>query len=93
MRADMDAANDNNRKELIFACRESLYPMTESIPDLATQLLQLQERHRELDAEIAQLEMFPYQDQLHLRRLKKEKLRIKDLIERVRTMLIPDLDA
>lgn len=62
-------------------------------PDLAAQLLQLQERHRELSAEIERLEAFPYQDQLHLRRLKKDKLRIKDTIERVRTMLIPDLDA
>ena len=67
--------------------------MTEPDSELATQLLQLQDRHRELDVEIAQLELFPYQDQLHLRRLKKEKLRIKDTIERVRTMLIPDLDA
>lgn len=68
--------------------------MTESAdPDLAAQLVQLQERHRELDAEIERLEVFPYQDQLHLRRLKKEKLRIKDTLERVRTMLIPDLDA
>lgn len=67
--------------------------MTESDTDLAAQLLLLQERHRELDVEIAQLEMFPYQDQLHLRRLKKEKLRIKDTIMRVRTLLIPDLDA
>jgi hypothetical protein len=71
--------------------------MTESTEspesDLAAQLLQLQERHRELDDEIARLEAFPYQDQLHLRRLKKDKLRIKDTIARVRTMLIPDLDA
>ena len=67
--------------------------MTEPDFELATQLLQLQDRHRELDVEIARLELFPYQDQLHLRRLKKEKLRIKDTIERVRTMLIPDLDA
>lgn len=67
--------------------------MTEPDSELAAQLLHLQQRHRELDAEIAQLEIFPYQDQLHLRRLKKEKLRIKDTMERVRTMLIPDLDA
>lgn len=69
--------------------------MTESDtdPDLAAQLQQLQARHRELDAEIARLEAFPYLDQLHVRRLKKEKLRLKDVIERVRTMLIPDLDA
>lgn len=68
--------------------------MTESPdPDLESQLQQLQERHRELDAEIARLETFPYQDQLHLRRLKKDKLRTKDTLERIRTMLIPDLDA
>ncbi len=67
--------------------------MTEPDSELAAQLLQLQDRHRELDLKIAQLELFPYQDQLQLRRLKKEKLRIKDTIARVRTMLIPDLDA
>ena len=67
--------------------------MTEPDSELAAHLLQLQDRHRELNVEIAQLELFPYQDQLHLRRLKKEKLRIKDTIQRVRTMLIPDLDA
>ena len=67
--------------------------MTETELDLPAQLLQLQERHRELDDEINRLEVFPYQDQLQLRRLKKEKLRIKDMIERIRTMLIPDLDA
>ncbi len=67
--------------------------MIEPESDLAAQLLHLQERHRELDAEITQLESFPYRDQLHLRRLKKEKLRVKDTIERIRTLLIPDLDA
>ncbi|HEY3700086.1 MAG TPA: YdcH family protein [Spongiibacteraceae bacterium] len=67
--------------------------MIEPGAELTAHLTYLQERHRELDAEIAQLELFPYQDQLHLRRLKKEKLRIKDSIERVRTMLIPDLNA
>ncbi len=61
--------------------------------DLAAQLLHLQGRHRELSEEIERLEAFPYQDQLHLRRLKKDKLRVKDTIERVRTLLIPDLDA
>ena len=70
--------------------------MTESsepTESLSAQLALLQERHRELDAEILRLEEFPYQDQLQLRRLKKEKLRIKDCIQRVRTMMIPDLDA
>lgn len=66
--------------------------MTDPDP-LHTQLTALLERHRALDAEIARLEEFPYQDQLLLRRLKKDKLRLKDSIQRVRTMLIPDLDA
>lgn len=60
---------------------------------LAAELLELQERHRLLDQEIAELESFPYRDQLQLQRLKKEKLRLKDSIHRLRSMLIPDLDA
>lgn len=60
---------------------------------LQERLLELQERHQVLDAEIRRLEAFPYQDQLQLRRLKKEKLRLKDAVQRLRTLLIPDLDA
>jgi len=67
--------------------------MTESDLSFNERLLTLQQRHRELDVEIAELERFPYQDQLLLRRLKKEKLRLKDSIQRLRTLLIPDLDA
>lgn len=67
--------------------------MNETEATLAEQLALLQDKHRILDDEIARLEAFPYQDQLQLRRLKKEKLRIKDSVQRLRTMLIPDLDA
>jgi hypothetical protein len=59
----------------------------------SAELAELQQKHRDLDLEIARLELFPYQDQLHLRRLKKDKLRIKDCIQRLRTSMIPDLDA
>ncbi|MET0378599.1 MAG: YdcH family protein [Spongiibacteraceae bacterium] len=62
-------------------------------PSLEQQLAAMQVRHRALDSEIAELEGQPWQDQLYLRRLKKEKLRLKDSISRVRTLLIPDLDA
>lgn len=57
------------------------------------ELNDLQQKHRDLDVKIARLELFPYQDQLLLRRLKKDKLRIKDCIQRLRTAMIPDLDA
>ena len=67
--------------------------MNEPDPSLQEQLLALQSKHRDLDAQIAELESFPYRDQLQLQRLKKEKLRLKDTIQRLRTLLIPDLDA
>ncbi|MDB6062659.1 MAG: hypothetical protein JWM78_2762 [Verrucomicrobiaceae bacterium] len=67
--------------------------MTQPEDDLNAELIGLRDKHRELDVEIAKLELFPYQDQLQLRRLKKEKLHIKDCIQRVRTLMIPDLDA
>ena len=60
---------------------------------LSRQLLDLEARHRELDEQIALLQTYPYVDQLKMQRLKKEKLRLKDLIRRLRTELIPDLDA
>lgn len=67
--------------------------MTPPEDALASELVDLLQKHRDLDEQIAQLELFPYQDQLHLRRLKKDKLRIKDCIQRLRTSMIPDLDA
>lgn len=62
-------------------------------PSYAERLAIIQVRHRALDDEIVQLEAQPWQDQLQLRRLKKEKLRLKDLMRQLRTLLIPDLNA
>ncbi len=61
--------------------------------NLATRLQQVQDEHRALDAEIESLYEFPYRDQLQLQRLKKKKLQLKDLIERLKDELIPDLPA
>ncbi len=63
------------------------------IQSTSAQILLLQIRHRALDEEITQLAANPYQNQLLLQRLKKEKLRIKDTIELLKDDLIPDLDA
>lgn len=68
-------------------------PLSPDHPSFEEQLATLQVRHRALDDEIVQLEAQPWQDQLQLRRLKKEKLRLKDLIRQLRTLLIPDLNA
>ena len=56
-------------------------------------LAELKSEHRDLDDVIARLSKEVYVDQLQLRRLKKRKLQLKDIIERLRSKLIPDLDA
>ena len=58
----------------------------------AMRLLQLQTRHRALDTRITEMQSFPYQNQILLQRLKKEKLRLRDAIERLKDEMIPDLD-
>lgn len=64
----------------------------EDIPP-AMRLALLAERHRSLDERIAELYAYPYKNQILLQRLKKEKLRLKDAIERLKDELIPDLNA
>ncbi len=59
----------------------------------AMRLMQLMARHRALDEKIDELYDFPYKNQILLQRLKKEKLRLKDCIERLKDELIPDLNA
>lgn len=59
----------------------------------AMRLMQLQARHRALDGRIAEMQSYPYQNQILLQRLKKEKLRLKDTISRLKDDMIPDLDA
>lgn len=60
----------------------------------AKQLLaELRQEHRDLDLAIDRMAQDPRQDQLHLRRLKKRKLKLKDWIARLESQLIPDLDA
>jgi hypothetical protein len=53
----------------------------------------LEIEHSDLDDVIARLVEVPIQDQLQLRRLKKRKLLLKDLIARLRDRLIPDIIA
>ncbi len=59
----------------------------------AMRLMQLQAKHRALDSKISEMYQYPYQNQILLQRLKKEKLRLKDSIERLKNDMIPDLNA
>ena len=59
----------------------------------AMRLLELQAKHRALDCRISEIYSYPYQNQILLQRLKKEKLRLKDAITRLKDEMIPDLNA
>ncbi|MGD9952479.1 MAG: DUF465 domain-containing protein [Burkholderiales bacterium] len=69
-------------------------PLTdEERAQIEARLLALETEHHDLDDVIARLAADPLQDQLQLRRLKKKKLLLKDLIARLRDRLIPDIVA
>ena len=59
----------------------------------AERLTVIQAQHRILDQKITELQSRPWQNQLLVQRLKKEKLRLKELIERLKDEIIPDLNA
>ncbi len=65
----------------------------EDILVLRQRLTALRIEHRDLDDVIHRLARDPYMDQLQLRRLKKRKLVLKDMIQRLESALIPDMDA
>jgi hypothetical protein len=56
-------------------------------------LRELRVNHRDLDYLIDRLQHDPMVDQLRIRRLKKRKLLLKDMIATLESELIPDLDA
>ncbi len=65
---------------------------TESFKEFA-RLRELRVSHRDLDYLIDSLSHDPMVDQLRIRRLKKRRLILKDMIVRLESELIPDLDA
>jgi len=65
---------------------------TESFKEFA-RLRELRVSHRDLDYLIDRLSHDPMVDQLRIRRLKKRRLILKDMITALESELIPDLDA
>jgi hypothetical protein len=61
--------------------------------DLRAHLDNMRIEHRDLDMAIDALVAAGAQDQLRLARLKKRKLRLRDEMVRVETLLIPDIIA
>lgn len=60
---------------------------------LREKLAELTHEHQDLDASISHLVEMPVVDALQLRRLKKRKLQLKDVIEKIENDLIPDIIA
>lgn len=65
---------------------------TESFKEFA-RLRELRVTHRDLDSLIDNLSDDPMVDQLRIRRLKKRRLILKDMIATLESELIPDMDA
>jgi hypothetical protein len=68
-------------------------PIMDRAEILRTKFEQLQQEHRDLDAAIAALDRSPRPDALMLRRLKKQKLALKDRLARLTDEMTPDIIA
>jgi hypothetical protein len=65
----------------------------DNIEVLKVELGVLRQEHRDLDEAIHAMEASGRSDQLTLRRLKKQKLMLKDKIARIEDILTPDIIA
>lgn len=61
--------------------------------ELQQWLEQLRIEHRDLDEVIHHLLESRHHDMMRIQRLKKRKLKLKDMIAKLESELIPDLDA
>ena len=61
--------------------------------DLQQWLEEIRVEHRDLDEVIAHLVETRHNDSMRIQRLKKRKLKLKDMMLKIESELIPDLDA
>ncbi|MGH1417251.1 MAG: YdcH family protein [Hyphomicrobiaceae bacterium] len=66
---------------------------TEMDRELREELLQLRSQHRAIDEKILELESIGALDQLTIKRLKKQKLQLKDRINSIEIRMTPDIIA
>jgi len=62
-------------------------------PEIQKWLEEMRIEHRDLDEVIRHLIETRHTDSMRIQRLKKRKLKLKDMITKLESELIPDLDA
>lgn len=67
--------------------------MEQTASDTQQRIQELRTEHRDLDEIIELLISQGHPDVMKIQRLKKRKLRLRDIINRLESELIPDLDA
>jgi len=67
--------------------------MDHEIEAIKYRIIDIQVEHHDLDIVITKLSESPYPDQLQLKRLKKRRLQLKDMIIKLKEQLIPDILA
>jgi hypothetical protein len=65
----------------------------DEIRQIKVKIVELELEHRDLDQLIEQLVRDPAFEELHIKRLKKRKLQLKDQLSRLEDKLIPDILA
>lgn len=93
----MKSGDDNDNGKIVdashfFPARESGFKSANE-DALQVRLALLLQEHSDLDAAITALAAAPSHDPLALARLKKKKLQLKDLIQKLRDQLTPDIIA
>ncbi|MEX2482844.1 MAG: DUF465 domain-containing protein [Gammaproteobacteria bacterium] len=66
---------------------------SEDLKSIQRRIIELQSEHRDLDEVVNALALNANADQLLVKRMKKRKLQLKDQITRLKSRMIPDLDA
>lgn len=69
------------------------HSLMEDITELEEKLADLQREHKDLDDVIDRLRSTPPVDFLQIKRLQKKKLHLKDMIQKIKSQIIPDIIA